>query len=333
MDFLGQSGFAATPTIGLIRDLACLLSSYREEDVPLFPDVFVIGSLPVLSTLAPGTQRVTIGEAGIDDEMAPRLLKRCAGLACQGWGVYVALVSPDRAEFGLFRALRHSYATSAEESMKDLEGASPVVLIRNRGRLVVELVNAKNQTFTASFTSAPPAPSPLAIHVHDFAIAATALMPEGQSANFRPYFERLMMDLLQRCHGTLMCVHAPPLDGEPPPRELGDGVWLNPPVDLASLHTAAAASGTAEALADLQAMEALLSGMVNSDGLVVLGTQGQLLAYSVFLKPNDEEKRILPEKGGGRRRTYELMRLRLGTDLRAAFFRSQDGETDCQRVA
>ncbi len=334
MDFLDQSGFAATPTVGLIRDLACLLSSYREEDVPLFPDVFVVGSLSVLSTLAPGTQRVPIGTNGINDETASRLLKRCAGLALRGWGVYVALVSPGKVEveFGLFRALKHSYATSAEESMKGLDGAAPVVLIRNRGRFVVELINSKNQTFTASFTSAQPAPSPLATHVHDFVIAATSAIPQERIDIFRPYLERLLVDLMQHCHGTLLAIHAPLLDGQPRPQELSDGVWLNPTIDLAAIHGAAASLGTAEALADLQAVEALLSGMVNSDGVVVLDTYGGLVAYSVFLKPNEKEKVNLPERGGGRRRTYELMRMRLGADLRAAFFRSQDGETACHKV-
>lgn len=334
MDFLGQSGFDATPTIGLIRDLACLLSSYREEDVPLFPDVFVVGSMSVLSTLAPGTQRVRIGTDGITEETASKILKRSAGLALRGWGVYVALLSSDKleVEFGLFRALKHSYATSAEESMKGLEGISPVILVRNRGRMVVELINSKNQTFTASFTSAQPAPSQLALHVHDLAIAASSALQQEHANLFGPYLERLLMDLLQHCHGTLIAVHAPLSDGQVPPQELSDGVWLNPGIDLASLHGAAASLGTAEALADLQAAEALFSGMINSDGLVVLDTCGRLSAYSVFLKPNDKEKVNLPERGGGRRRTYELMLMRLGAGLRAAFFRSQDGETACQKV-
>ncbi len=84
----------------------------------------------------------------------------------------------------------------------------------------------------------------------------------------------------------------------------------------------------ADSLADLEAAEALLDGMLNSDGVVVLGPDGSVLAYRVFLKPTDEEKRTLPERGGGRRRTFELMKARVGKTLRAAFFRSQDGETD-----
>ena len=49
--------------------------------------------------------------------------------------------------------------------------------------------------------------------------------------------------------------------------------------------------------------------MVRSDGVVVFATNGSVVGYRIFLKPNDEEKKELPDKGGGRRRTFALMQL------------------------
>jgi hypothetical protein len=72
--------------------------------------------------------------------------------------------------------------------------------------------------------------------------------------------------------------------------------------------------------------------MINSDGVVLLSTDGSILAYRIFLKAADEEKTRIPEQGGGRRRTFELMKIRLDTELKAAFFRSQDGNTGCGRA-
>jgi hypothetical protein len=333
LDFLSASGFGEALTIGLIRDLVCLLAAYREEDVPLFPEVFVLSAAATLSSLAPGAQRIVIGEARLDDQASAKVLKRCAGLALRGWGVYVANVDVENVEFGLFRAQRHSFATSAEESMADLDSNSPVVLIRNRGRLVVELRNAKGMTFTASFTSARAAPSALAKHVQEFVVVMSAQLPVQQSQRFRPYMERLLVEQLQHCHGTLLAALPAPNVDAPPPEQFSDGAWLQTPIDLAGIHETAVTKKDADSLADLQAAEALLAGMVNSDGVVVVGTNGTLLAYGVFLKPSDEEKKRLPDRGGGRRRTYELMALRLGSFMKAAFFRSQDGETDCQRAS
>jgi hypothetical protein len=67
--------------------------------------------------------------------------------------------------------------------------------------------------------------------------------------------------------------------------------------------------------------------MIDSDGVVVFGSDGSVLGYHVFLQPNDEEKLNVPEFGGGRRRTFGLMRIRLNAVFSAVFFRSQDGET------
>jgi len=72
--------------------------------------------------------------------------------------------------------------------------------------------------------------------------------------------------------------------------------------------------------------------MIASDGVVIFGTDGSLLGYRVFLRPTEDEKKSLPDRGGGRRRTYALMKQRLGADLKAALFRSQDGDTECEKV-
>lgn len=153
----------------------------------------------------------------------------------------------------------------------------------------------------------------------------------GQRTKVEPYFVRLLLDTLQRCHGTLLGAHVPPGHGQAP-EPLSDGVRLAAPLDLAAAHRAAVESDNAQALASLQALEALLAGMVASDGVVVFGTNGTVLGYRIFLRPTEEEKKGLPDKGGGRRRTYALMQQRLGPLLKAALFRSQDGETECQKV-
>jgi len=331
-DFLKSSGFDCTHTTELVRDLTCLLASYREEDVPLFPDVFVLPSPESISSLSPGTQRVIVGTVPLNTA-AEKVLKDCATLAVRGWAVYVAKIDTNTAQFGVFRSLMHAFATSAEEAMVALPAGPSLsaVLIHNRGHLVVELRNTKNETFTASFTSAHASESHFAKHLADFASAVCHDVPEEQRAKFTPYLIRLLTDALQHCHGTLLAAHVPPGDGHAP-EAVKDGVWLTTPIDLAGAHRAAVEAKDAQSLAGLQAFEALLGGMIASDGLVIFGTDGTVLGYRVFLKPTDEEKKNLPDRGGGRRRTYALMERRLGAELKAVFFRSQDGETECKRA-
>jgi hypothetical protein len=332
LDFVKSSGFEGnnSAVTELVRDLTCLLASYREEGVLLFPDVFVLPSVDLVASLSPGTQRVALGFETLS-EAAEKILKDCANLAVRGWAVYVAISTEKQAQYGLFRSLMHSYSTSAEEAMTETSSPSPVLLIRNRGPLVVELRNAKKDTFTASFTSAPASESIFAEHVNTFASAVSQELTVEQCKEFKPYLIRFLMDTLQRCHGALLAAHLTPGGGQAP-EALRDGVWFSQAIDLAdALHTAIG-SKDAQTLATLEAYEALVAGMVASDGVVVFGTRGNILAYRVFLKPSDEEKKDLPEKGGGRRRTYALMLHRLGPNLKAAFFRSQDGNTLCEKV-
>lgn len=330
MDFLNGSGIACAHTAELVRDITCLLASYREEDVPLFPDVFVLTDLAKLASISPGTQRVTI-KAGIPlNVAAERVLKDCASLAVRGWSVYVAKTAENVAEYGLFRSAMHSFATTAEEMMIE-QGNVPMVLVRNRGRLVVELRNSKNETLTASFTSAPAAESAFAQHVSKFVETAASALNEPHAQGFRQYLSRLLTDLLQNCHGTLLMVHSVP-EGNQAPEQLSSGVWLTTSVDLYNAYVSAMDAKDANSLAALTAAEALLGGMIGSDGVVVFGNNGSVLGYRIFLKPTDDEKKALPEEGGGRRRTYALMKSRLGEHMKAAFFRSQDGHTECEKA-
>lgn len=330
-DFLETSGFASSHVHSLVRDLTCLLAGYREEDVPLYPEVFVVPSSDTIASISPGTQRVPLRTVKLSDG-AERILKDGASLAVSGWAIYVVVETGDNvAEYGVFRSRVHSFAMSAEETMTDFDETSPCLIIRNRGRLVVELHNTKQETFTATFTAAEATKSQLAGHVADFASVVSTSSAEDVRERFATYLARTLLDFLQHCHGTLLAAHVPPKNSEPP-ELLTDGVWLKDPLDLAGVYQVAVESSDAQSLAVLQAYESLLIGMIASDGVVVFGTNGTLLGYRVFLKPTEEEKKSLPDKGGGRRRTYALMEQRLGEQLKAALFRSQDGDTECRKA-
>src|SRR5262249_33645713 len=77
MDFLKSSGFESNGTTELVRDLTCSLASYREENVPLFPDVFLFPSVAVVTSISPGTQRVFLGNTSLTtgaDNQRPYLI-------------------------------------------------------------------------------------------------------------------------------------------------------------------------------------------------------------------------------------------------------------------
>jgi hypothetical protein len=303
-----------------------MLASYREEDIPLFPEVFVFASPEGLKALAPSSQQTTVGTLRLAAESSEAILKNCAPLAKGGWSIFVVKEN-EAFRYGLFRSMLHSLSTAAEESMGDLGKDVPVILIRNRGHFVVDLRTTTSKRFTVTLTTTLAEPSPLDKHVEAFSKAACSGLKDPSV--FQSYLRRLITNILQDCHGTLLAVIKPPGKGKPHV-SLKDGVWPTPVLALSDLHARAQSTRTSEALADLIAAETLLRGMVNSDGVVVFGSDGTVQAYHVFLKPSSDERGKLSEDGGGRRRTYELMRQRLKSRFKAVLIRSQDGGMKCE---
>ena len=84
IDFLNDSGIACVHIAEFVRDITCLLASYREEDIQMFPDVFVLTNPANLASISPGTERVTIKAGILLNNAAESVLKNCASLAVKG---------------------------------------------------------------------------------------------------------------------------------------------------------------------------------------------------------------------------------------------------------
>ncbi len=164
--------------------------------------------------------------------------------------------------------------------------------------------------------------------IAEFSSAVASTIDEN--SDFKNYLCRLLTRIVQHCHGTLLAVAAPYEND--PPRSVTAGVMTLPVVDLFQQYESAKKLQDADSLGDLRAYEILLEGMIASDGIVVFSTNGKILAYRAFIKADETEANRLPAEGGGRLRTFELMKLRMPTEYHAAFFRSQDGETRCEMV-
>jgi hypothetical protein len=86
---------------------------------------------------------------------------------------------------------------------------------------------------------------------------------------------------------------------------------------------------TEESRAAVQGRAQLLEGMLRTDGITVLRSDGAIVAYNVFVRHGPLPAALLGQPvGGARRRTFETLRSHVGAELSAAFYRSQDGVAD-----
>jgi hypothetical protein len=324
--FIRESGFHSVFLEDLIRDLVVLLSSYREEDVPLFPPIYVGNTRDDLAPVFTIGQPIAIGSVNQTSDAASTLLKDLAPLAKEGWAAYVFCGDNATFVYGVFRSMRHSLSTAADEVIADLGPSVKLIFLKNCGHQAVELHNTSREKLTAVFRISATPHIGLEPQIKLFADVATASLVDA--FEFNAYLKRILSNVIQHSHGTLLAV-IPPLEGSVP-ESISNSVRLSPQIDLAGLHREAFRLRDADSLADLRAAEVLLAGMIGSDGIVVFGCDGTLKAYRSFIRPEPNEAVLLPSEGGARRRTFELMKIRIPTHYTAAFYRSRDGETRCE---
>jgi len=335
-DFVRAAGFQYSHAVDAACELVFLLAAYREEDSPLFPELYLIDGTvegDVLSAIAPGAERIEIGSTSHDRRAASDALKKCAALATEDWSIYL-LSGATQFTFGIFRAYQLPYSVSASES---LQAADPsigaVILFRNCAANCVELRDGSGHNLEVSLTSAPPSGSPVSTLFGDLAAEVSANVDAEIKDTTRGYLTRLLSDICRGSHGALIGVV--PSSQARLPAMLSDGVILRERISFVQPLKEAILRRNDSALALLRSREALLRGMIRGDGITVLGSDATIRAFRVFIKPTANESKLLKENsvpGGARSRAFELMKLRLGKTFGAVFFRSQDGRTAFERA-
>jgi hypothetical protein len=157
-----------------------------------------------------------------------------------------------------------------------------------------------------------------------FASSSTA-----RSKSFSGYMGRLLTTAIRGSHGTLIAVISG--DAETLPAALQDAIALSPPLDLHERHMLHFEEGTtAASVSRLQVASELVSGFIRSDGITVFNSRGKVLGYRAFIHADTPAQ---PSVGGARSRAFEAMTSLVGTQLKAAFFRSEDGRMEIQVAA
>ena len=326
---LSKEGISCGLTHQVGCELVALLATYREEERKLFPQVYLLGpsESDLLRALAPGSSPLILGRAlhGTDSrQVAHSALKSCASLAIDGWCVFIRR-TVDGFDFGLFRPSAETYSAGADEALAS--SGLPAALLRHSAESTVEIINGSGGRLEISLTTATPSNREMGGEVAEFAKAACSDVSQESRQQAAGYLSRLLVDHLRGSHGALLAAvpHEKKLDR----KKLSDGVVLQEPIPLIRTMLAAKRENTVVESSLLRSQEALLRGMIHSDGVTVLGTDGSIRAFRVFVKTAGT-KSGEPVAGGARSRTFVILRSYVGTVVRAALFRSQDGRLEVE---
>jgi hypothetical protein len=327
--FLHEAGMSAAQVVEPLSELIVTLSRYREEGEPLFPVAFLGDDLQEMLRVLDGKDAVAIGTGPRTRETIQRALKQCAPLG-QGrwWSLYVLLV-PDGFAYGIFRTEPFPLVETPLERMRRAGDRSlRMVGVLQLAENVIEL-RGMGGLYRHIFLSGARAEVTLpTVAMDELSLGLTADVKEPARGLTRDFYRRVLFEAMQASHGTLVAVLPRGSEGSP---LFVDGVMLSEPIDMVARVMRYHESPGVEAAASVSSAAQLMRGMMATDGITVLRSDGFILGYNVFIRHPETLIREPARVGGARRRTYEVLCARVGRELTTAFFRSQDGAIACCR--
>jgi hypothetical protein len=327
--FLDERDMSCLQTAEAVGELVVTLSSYREEGSPLFPQVFVCDDVTSMLQALRGRDPLAVGEGPRSRETMRRALKQCAALCQGGWALYFQRDPANRLTYGLFRTDTFILSETPIELLRGTKDQSlKVIGISRLAENIIELCGSCGFSRFVHLSGArTDVPHPTEV-LDDLVEAVTEDIPEPMRLPALGFFRRTFFRVLQAPHGSLAAVLPRDSVGTP---LLSDGVLLRPVIDVVGRIEAYLSDPREEKATSLQALVPLLQGMLGSDGITVLRSDGCLLGYGVFVElpagASDDGTPI----GGARRRSFDVLSRHLGEELVAAFYRSQDGHALCRR--
>lgn len=326
VDLIREVNWHCGRTSQLIAGIVSKLAAYTEEGVALAPSVFICNSIAELLQRAGMGEHIPLSPSIPMESAGSKILKAAAPLCRDNWRIYVERsATGDTCKFGVFCGSSDPSSLTVDEViLDDFSIEFPIVRIAQSATNKVEVrTNAGNRIEFRFNDDEDVIELKSQAQIRSLASAITVDV-EAEPDVFTGLVERLLFSAIRGSHGCLIAV-IPSLGGGYP-AALQDAVWLSSPLDLFQRFRRHVDEGrTAASVSRLQSAAELVSGFISSDGITVFNQSGVILGYRAFIH-NDVTG--APVDGGARSRAYAAMCGLVGTDLNAAFFRSQDGRTE-----
>lgn len=303
-------------------ELIVMLAHYREEGVSLFPKVYLTNDKYTLTAMLPDGEVLKIGTSNPNVAGIKNAVKKCAPLATNGWLIYIE-PSGESLEYGVFKGSGNPISVLVDDVLMTESESIFVVKASQIANDCVEIrSNRGGQHFIFLNHRKDDSPPPLQ-YLGQLIASITEKTPEENKEPTISFLNRLFISALRESHG---CIIAVTNMAKPPKFLSDDGVILEDPIDFSNLVL-----DLKKERIDPNHLESkghLLTGMLNSDGIVLFDNKGRLLGYNCFVKVSNKTNLI----GGARKRAFASMKNKIGRGLLATFIQSQDGWTDFEGI-
>ena len=319
-DLVESANLGTLGKCSVICELVTLFVDYQEEGASLFLDAFLTDNLENITAMIPDSGRLKLGVVKCDEAGIRKAVKKAAPLVRGCWKMYLAPRSINL-EFGLFRDSAHPLNVPIDLVLQT-GGAGTAKFIRVT-RLAQDSVRVSTnggKQIIVHFTNERDGVADAGESLATLCKLACSGIEAKPAQTIETYLASLLSSALRASHGALVAI----VPSSKIPRFLDDCTPLEPPICLSA--AVEAVRNNSNALPQLQALESLVCGMFCCDGIVVIDTKANVVAYNGFIRL--EASNVV---GGARKRAYQALCAKIGKGLVAAYYQSQDGASDLQK--
>lgn len=239
-EFLSDEKFKHVSKVKLgVLEVINLLADYREEDVPLFPEVLITTDPVVLKSIPHSRVDIATGRP-IEENEFKYAIKLCAPLAVQGWSVFVEIIG-NRLSYGLVNAeISETSPSLYTQAVGQMANAGlkpkPLALIRNIGSKTVELIGNLHRV-QISLTLSRPEERTFR-EVEALCEAASSKCEAAVQTPLRVFLQKGIDEALRTGHGSLIGIvdnDEASLATLKEKLEEKGGIYLPQSIDLASV--------------------------------------------------------------------------------------------------
>jgi hypothetical protein len=326
VEFLDDERMPCLKTQEGLVTLINALAHYTEEGRALFPEIFVFDSLKLALGMMPGSEHVWIGEGAKAAQTMAEALKRCAPLARTGWSIYIER-KEDLFSYGLLRCAATVLSVGPTEILVDRgDPVAPVLMLHQVGANAIEVRGVSQSSLLVHFGAAREGEASPIPAINSFIESVVIDVQETVREQAATFYRGILMDVLHSGHGTLAAVVR--AKKKIIPKQFSDAIVLRPPLNPCEKILALLQKLDSQSNMQLYACGSLVSGMLQSDGLTLLGTDGSVRAYKVFVKQPKKNKTTEALAGGARSRAFAVLSALVGRELHSAYMQSQDGHAE-----
>jgi hypothetical protein len=312
----------------VVTEIIVTIATFQEEGTKHVPVVFLGDDLNQILTTVNGTDPIFVGEGPISPLSVHKAFKACGPLG-QGrqWAVFF-LIMNNQLKFGLFRTEHFPLKATSFESLRASNNSNLKILGFTRiGETVVEVCSADgNSYFLDASGKVNITQNPLNI-INQFVSAVSRDVPASMKDQIEIFYHRIAIEIFSNSHGTLAVVTDSDFDI---PYYLSDGIWLKESFDLTKCVERYLNFRDENSTLSLVALGHLIQNMMKMDGVTIFNSSGRVLGYNCFVKDPALLGTGTPSvSGGARRRAFEVLTSKIGSELIGTLYKSQDGMGDC----